>query len=177
MKREIIIAGFGGQGVMSIGKSLVEAGLQEGLEVSWVPSYGPEMRGGTANCSVILSESTIGSPIVYNPTELIAMNGPSLVKFRADVVPGGIVFLNSDTVQESVEREDVKVIQVPCDSIAAELGNPKVANMVMLGAYIAATKALDPETLRDMIRHMFSGRKEKLIPLNMEALDRGMACV
>jgi len=177
MKREIVIAGFGGQGVMSIGKSLVEAGLQEGLEVSWVPSYGPEMRGGTANCSVILSPNTIGSPIVYNPTELIAMNGPSLVKFRADVVPGGIVFLNSDTVSESVERDDVKVIRVPCDSIAAELGNPKVANMVMLGAYIAATKALNPETLRDMIRHMFAGRKEKLIPLNMEALDRGMACV
>lgn len=177
MKREIIIAGFGGQGVMSIGKSLVEAGLQEGLEVSWVPSYGPEMRGGTANCSVILSENTIGSPIVYNPTELIAMNGPSLVKFRDDVVPGGTVFVNSDTVKEAVEREDVKVVRVPCDTIAIQLGNPKVSNMVMLGAYIAATKALEPETLREMIRHMFSGPKEKLIPLNMEALDRGMACV
>ena len=95
MKKEIVIAGFGGQGVMSIGKSLVEAGLEEGLEVSWVPSYGPEMRGGTANCSVIMSDEPVGSPIVYHPTELIAMNGPSLKKFEDEVVPGGTVFLNS----------------------------------------------------------------------------------
>lgn len=176
MKREIIIAGFGGQGVMSIGKSLVEAGLQEGLEVSWVPSYGPEMRGGTANCSVILSPDPIGSPIVCSPTELIAMNGPSLTKFKGDVVPGGIIFLNSDAVKTPVEREDVKVVRVPCDTIAGELGNGKVSNMVMLGAYIAATRALDPETLRTMIRHMFTGPKAKLVPLNMEALARGLAC-
>lgn len=177
MKKEIIIAGFGGQGVMSIGKSLVEAGLEEGLEVSWVPSYGPEMRGGTANCSVILSSDSIGSPIVSNPTELIAMNTPSLRKFEQDVVPGGTIFLNRSTIKEDVERTDVKVVEVDCDAIARDLGNPKVANMVMLGAYLAATGALEPDTLRDMIRHMFTGPKAKLVPLNMEALDRGMACV
>ena len=99
MKKEIVIAGFGGQGVMSIGKSLVEAGLEEGLEVSWVPSYGPEMRGGTANCSVIMSDEPVGSPIVYHPTELIAMNGPSLKKFEDEVVPGGTVFLNSSIIK------------------------------------------------------------------------------
>lgn len=103
MKKEIVIAGFGGQGVMSIGKSLVEAGLEEGLEVSWVPSYGPEMRGGTANCSVIMSDEPVGSPIVYHPTELIAMNGPSLKKFEDEVVPGGTVFLNSSIIKEKVD--------------------------------------------------------------------------
>ena len=177
MKKEIMIAGFGGQGVMSIGKTLVEAGMAEELEVSWVPSYGPEMRGGTANCSVILSDSTIGSPIIYNPTELIAMNTPSLKKFEGDVVPGGIIFLNSAIIKDPVEREDVKVVQVPCDQIAIELGNPKVANMVMLGAYIAATGALKVETIQGMLSHMFTGLKAKLVPLNMEAMARGAACV
>ena len=177
MKKEIMIAGFGGQGVMSIGKTLVEAGMAEELEVSWVPSYGPEMRGGTANCSVILSDAVIGSPIIYNPTELIAMNAPSLKKFEADVVPGGIIFLNSSIVKVPVERTDMRVIEVPCDQIAAELGNPKVANMVMLGAYIEATKALKTETLKEMLGHMFTGAKAKLVPLNMDALARGAACV
>ena len=156
MKKEIVIAGFGGQGVMSIGKSLVEAGLEEGLEVSWVPSYGPEMRGGTANCSVIMSDEPVGSPIVYHPTELIAMNGPSLKKFEDEVVPGGTVFLNSSIIKEKVDREDLRV---------------------MLGAYIAATGALKADTLREMIRQMFTGPKAKLVDLNMTALARGMECV
>jgi len=172
-----MIAGFGGQGVMSIGKTLVEAGMAEELEVSWVPSYGPEMRGGTANCSVILSDDTIGSPIIYTPTELIAMNTPSLKKFEKDVIPGGIIFLNSSIIKEDVEREDVRVIKVPCDQIAVELGNPKVANMVMLGAYIAATGALKVETIQEMLTHMFTGPKAKLVPLNMEAMARGASCV
>jgi len=161
---------------MSIGKTLVEAGMAEELEVSWVPSYGPEMRGGTANCSVILSDSTIGSPIIYNPTELIAMNTPSLKKFEADVVPGGTIFLNSSIISEPVEREDVRVVRVPCDRIAGELGNPKVANMVMLGAYIAATGALKTQTIQEMLTHMFTGKKAQLVPLNMEAMSRGAAC-
>ena len=176
MKREIIIAGFGGQGVMSIGKTLVEAGMEEGLEVSWVPSYGPEMRGGTANCSVILSPTPVGSPVVANPTELIAMNGPSLAKFEDSVVPGGIIFINGTDIHPTAVPEGVKVINVPCGEIANKLGNPKVANMVMLGAYIAATQALNPETLRTMIHHTFTGAKAKLVPLNLEALEQGMAC-
>ena len=177
MKKEIMIAGFGGQGVMSIGKTLVEAGMVEDLDVSWVPSYGPEMRGGTANCSVILSDAPIGSPVIYNPTELIAMNTPSLKKFESSVVPGGIVFLNSTIVKDEVARDDVKVVRVPCDQIAAELGNSKVANMVMLGAYIAATGALKVDTIQGMLTHMFTGKKAKLVHLNMEALARGAACV
>ena len=176
MKREIIIAGFGGQGVMSVGKTLVEAGMEEGLEVSWVPSYGPEMRGGTANCSVILSPQTIGSPIVSNPTELIAMNEPSLAKFVDSVQPGGFIFLNGMDIHPEKVPEDVKVINVPCGEIAARLGNPKVANMVMLGAYIGATDALKADTLRAMIRLKFTGPKAKLVDLNLNALDEGLSC-
>jgi len=176
MKKEVVLAGFGGQGVMSIGKNLVEAGVEEGLEVSWVPSYGPEMRGGTANCTVILSDERIGAPLVESPTEIVVMNRPSLSKFEPDVVPGGTVFINSSIIHEKVSRSDVKGIYVPCDEIAAELGNPKVSNMVMLGAYIGATKALKIETVEAMIHEIFAGKKAKLIPLNMEALHRGIAC-
>ena len=176
MKREIIIAGFGGQGVMSVGKTLVEAGLEEGLEVSWVPSYGPEMRGGTANCSVILSTDPIGSPVVSDPTELIAMNGPSLAKFEDSVLPGGIIFINGMDIHPGQIQQGVRVINVPCGEIAARLGNPRVANMVMLGAYIGATGALKPDTLKEMIRHKFSGPKAKLVDINLAALDEGIAC-
>ena len=177
MKKEIVIAGFGGQGVMSIGKSLVEAGLEEGLEVSWVPSYGPEMRGGTANCSVIMSDEPVGSPIVYHPTELIAMNGPSLKKFEDEVVPGGTVFLNSSIIKEKVDREDLRVIQVPCDTIANELGNGKVANMVMLGAVLEKTHIVSPDTALSCLRASFGEHKAHLIPVNAEALQKGAEAV
>ncbi len=176
MKKEIIISGFGGQGVMSIGKNLVEAGMAEGFQVTWAPSYGPEMRGGTANCSVVLSDKPVGSPVFSFPTELIAMNGPSIDKFAPTVVSGGLVLVNSSVVSKKVERSDVKALYVPCEGIAYEVGNPKVANMVMLGAYVAATGALKPETIEQMIHEMFTGPKAKLVPLNLEALKRGMAC-
>ena len=176
MKKEIIISGFGGQGVMSIGKNLVEAGMAEGFQVTWAPSYGPEMRGGTANCSVVLSDKPVGSPVFSFPTELIAMNGPSIDKFAPTVVSGGLVLVNSSVVSKKVERSDVKALYVPCEGIAYEVGNPKVANMVMLGAYVAGTGALNPETIEQMIHEMFTGPKAKLVPLNLEALKRGMAC-
>lgn len=177
MKKEIILSGFGGQGIMSMGKNLVEAGVEEGMEATWVPSYGPEMRGGTANCSVILSDERIGSPMVERPSEIIVMNRAALFKFEPDVLPEGIVFVNSSIVKDKVSREDVRAVYVPCDDIAKELGNPKVANMVMLGAYIAATGNLEKKTIENMIHEMFTGRKAKLVPLNLEALDRGMNCV
>lgn len=175
-KREIILSGFGGQGVMSIGKNLAEAGVVEGMEVSWVPSYGPEMRGGTANCTVILSDERIGAPLVEQATEIIVMNRPSLLKFESAVQPGGTVFVNSSIVPDKVQRTDVRAVYVPCDEIAAELGNPKVANMVMLGAYVGATKALQVETIQQMIHEMFTGKKARLVPLNLEALQRGIDC-
>lgn len=177
MKHEVILSGFGGQGVMSIGKNLVEAGVAEDLHASWVPSYGPEMRGGTANCTVILSDERIGSPIVEKPSEIVVMNRAALAKFGPSVEPGGTIFINSSIVPDKVDRTDVTVHYVPCDDIARELGNLKVGNMVMLGAYVAATKILKVETIENMINEMFSGKKAKLIPLNMDALKRGMACV
>ncbi len=177
MKKEIILSGFGGQGIMSIGKNLVEAAVEENLEASWVPSYGPEMRGGTANCTVIISDERIGAPLVERPSEVIAMNRPALAKFESAVTPGGTIFVNSSIVSEKVTRTDITAVYVPCDDIAKELGNVKVSNMVMLGAYIAATKVLKKETIETMITEMFTGRKIKLVPLNMEALNRGMACI
>lgn len=125
MTNEIIISGFGGQGVMAIGKNLAEAGMKENKNVSWLPSYGPEMRGGTANCSVVLSDEPIICPIVLEPTELIAMNLPSLVKFEPTVVKDGVVFVNSSIISDKVQRSDVRAVYVPCLEIANELGNLK----------------------------------------------------
>lgn len=177
MKKEIIISGFGGQGGLAIGKNLAEAGMAEGLNVTWSPSYGPEMRGGTANCSVVLSDKPVGSPVFVHPTELIALNEPSLAKFEAGVLPGGTVFVNCDVVTDKVSREDLKAYYIPCSEIADEIGNGKVSNMVMLGAYVAETGILKPETIEEMIKEMFTGSKAKLVPLNIEAFRRGMACV
>ena len=150
MKKEIIISGFGGQGVMSIGKNIAEAGTEEGMEVTWVPSYGPEMRGGTANCTVILSDQRLGAPITEHPSELIVMNLPALLKFGNEVLANGTIFVNSSVVNEKVNRQDVKVIYVPCNKIAEKLGNPKVSNMVMLGAYVGATGDIKEETIKKM---------------------------
>ena len=177
MKKEIIISGFGGQGGLAIGKNLAEAGMDEGLNVTWAPSYGPEMRGGTANCSVVLSDKPVGSPVFAHPTELIALNEPSLMKFEEGVLPGGTVFVNCDVATDHVQRPDLTAYYIPCSKIADEVGNAKVSNMVMLGAYVAATKVLKPETIEKMIQEMFAGPKAKFIPLNIEAFHRGMACI
>ena len=177
MKKEIIISGFGGQGGLAIGKNLAEAGMAEGLNVTWSPSYGPEMRGGTANCSVVLSDKPVGSPVFAHPTELIALNEPSLEKFEAGVVSGGQGFINSDVVTDKVSRSDLTAYYIPCNTIADEIGNPKVSNMVMLGAYVAGTGILKPETIEQMIQEMFTGAKAKFVPLNIEAFRRGCQCV
>ena len=173
MTREVLIAGFGGQGVLSIGRTLAQAGLQEGYEVTWVPSYGPEMRGGTANCSVVLSNGPIGSPVVTHPGELIAMNDPSIRKFADAVTPGGLVLVNASQTNLKVQREDVQVHYIPIMEEAQKLGNVRVANMVMLGAYIAATQALKMETIRDILAQMFTGDKAPLVALNLQALEVG----
>ena len=177
MKKEIIISGFGGQGALAIAINQAEADMDEGLNVTWAPSYGPEMRGGTANCSVVLSDHPVGSPVFARCTELIALNEPSLIKFEEGVLPGGTVFVNSDVVTDKVSRPDLTAYYIPCAKIAEEVGNPKVGNMVMLGAYVAATKILKPETIEKMIEAMFAGPKAKFIPLNIEAFRRGMACI
>ncbi|MBQ2144211.1 MAG: 2-oxoacid:acceptor oxidoreductase family protein [Oscillospiraceae bacterium] len=172
-----IFAGFGGQGVLLMGQLLAAAAMHEGKHTTWVPSYGPEMRGGTANCSVILSDKEIDSPMVTRPTALIVMNRPSLEKFEDTVVPGGSIFVNSSMIDVKVQRTDVKAYYVPCNELAAELGNNKVANMIMLGAYLGYSKCVDIETVLKALLEKLGERKAKLIPLNREALLKGAACV
>ena len=172
-----IFAGFGGQGVLLMGQLLAAAGMKEGKNTSWIPSYGPEMRGGTANCSVMLSEEEIDSPLVTRPTSLIVMNRPSLEKFEDAVVPGGSIFVNSSMIDIKVNRTDVNAYYVPCTEIATELGNPKVSNMIMLGAYIGKSHCVDIETVLEALLEKLGERKAKLIPLNREALKRGASCI
>lgn len=167
------MAGFGGQGVMSMGKILAEAGLKEGKNVSWLPSYGPEMRGGTANCSVIVSDEPVGAPTVTEATAVVAMNKPSLDKFEKDVIPGGVLLINSSLIEQKSTRDDIKVYYVPANDIATELGTDKIANMVMLGAYLKASDAAKEDTIMEYIAEVFSGKKASVIPLNKEALKRG----
>ena len=177
MTHQIIMAGFGGQGVMSMGIILAQAGLKEGKNVSWLPSYGPEMRGGTANCNVIVSEELVGAPTVTEATAVIAMNKPSMDKFEKDVVPGGKLLVNSSLIDRKSERDDIEVLYIPANDIAAEIGTDKVANMVMLGAYLKATGAAKEETVMEYIAEVFSGKKAAVIPLNKEALKKGAELV
>lgn len=177
MKTEIIAAGFGGQGVMSLGKFIAEAAVSENLDISWVPSYGPEMRGGTANCSVIISSKAIGSPVVSHPSILIALNQQSLKKFEKHVSSEGTIFINSSIIKETVKRKDIYAVYVPCDEIAGGLGNGKVANVVMLGAFAAATGVLKLQTIKDLIVEKYTGAKAKLADINIKALERGAQAI
>ncbi|MEJ2421181.1 MAG: 2-oxoacid:acceptor oxidoreductase family protein [Acidobacteriota bacterium] len=174
MQNDVIIAGFGGQGVMLIGKMLAYAGMQQGKEVSWLPSYGPEMRGGTANCTVVISDQPVGSPVIRTPRALLAMNLPSLDKFEASVRKGGLVLINSSLISRGCKRKDVKVLNVPANEVAVELDNPKGANMVALGAYLGATGAVDLKLMEALVRDTFAA-KPKVIEANIEALRRGYA--
>ncbi len=173
----VILSGFGGQGVMSAGQLLTYAGMIENKEVSWLPSYGPEMRGGAANCAVVVSDEPVGSPIITNDaTAAIVMNLPSL-KFANNVVKDGVVIVNSSLVDEKVTREDVRTFYVPANEIAAEMGNSRVVNMVMLGAYLEVSKAVEVESVLEAFKKVYGPSKEKLVPLNKEALERGAAAV
>ena len=177
MDQQLIIAGFGGQGVLLIGQLLAYSGMLEGKEVSWMPAYGPEMRGGSANCSVVISDQPVGSPKVEDATAVIAMNRPAMEKFESSIVPGGILLMNSSLIDVEPKRTDVKVVKVPVNDIAAELGNTRVGNMVMLGAYSAAAGVFSVDTLIEALRHKLGPAKEKFIPLNRKAIEAGMACV
>ncbi len=177
MKEEIIMAGFGGQGVMSMGKLLAYAGMKEGVEVSWMPSYGPEMRGGTANCTVIVSSSKIPSPLSSKPDTVIAMNLPSLEKFAPRVKSGGTIFLNSSLISSEVKRDDVEIIKVPANQIAGEIGNSKIANMVMLGAYLKKKNIVQMETVKNSLKSVLPERRHDLIPINEKALEQGASLV
>ena len=177
MLDEIIIAGFGGQGVLLMGRLIAQAGMLEGKQVSWMPSYGPEMRGGTANCTVIVSSEEVASPVVSNPSSLIAMNQPSLDKFEPLVEKGGIIIVNQSLISRGVKRDDVEVAEVPANDIANELGNLRVANMVILGSYIAKSKSVKMETIFQSLEEALSRQSQEILALNKEALGRGAKIV
>jgi len=176
MQSDVIIAGFGGQGVMLMGKVLAYAGMREGKEVSWLPSYGPEMRGGTANCTVVISNRPVGSPVVEHPHAVLAMNLPSLDKFEPMLRPGGLLMINSSLIKRGAERDDVNEVLVPANRIANELSNPKGANMVALGAFVASSKVLSMDTVTEVVRETFAA-KPKIVDINIEALKRGRDAV
>ena len=172
--QEVIFAGFGGQGILSMGKFLAYAGLEEDLNVSWFPSYGPEMRGGTSNCSVIVSSDDIGSPLVTDATAIVVMNRPSLDKFEGTVIPGGVLIIDSDLVNRETERTDIDIIRIPAQSAAEEVGSKKIANMVLLGALIEKTKIFPMEAL---LKALKEHGKEQFYDLNKRALEKGATYV
>ncbi len=174
MKNEIIVSGFGGQGVLSIGKMIAEAGNIENLAVSWLPSYGPEMRGGTANCTVVVADSKIGSPLTDRPDILIALNRPSLDKYMPMVRPGGLMIVNQPHSEPTADfRDDIRVVVLDSSQIAMDLGNLIVANVVMFGAFVALSGVVSMDTARQVLKETFTGRKEKLLDLNFQALEAG----
>jgi 2-oxoglutarate ferredoxin oxidoreductase subunit gamma len=172
MQSEVMFAGFGGQGILMSGKILAHAAMEEGYEVAWIPSYGPEMRGGTAYCLVVISDRPIGSPVIRNPMHLVAMNRPSLEKFAPMMKPGGVAIINSSLVPIRAGRDDIDELLVPATGIAKDLGSVKAANVVALAAFVAYSKIVDFDRLRECVKEEFS-HKEKFIPLNMRALDEG----
>ncbi len=170
---QILIAGFGGQGILFAGKFLAYKGLLEDLQVSWLPSYGPEMRGGTANCNVILSDDPVGSPIVTNPDVLIAMNLPSLQKYVNDVVPGGQIYVDSTLIAEKVQRTDVEVYYIPATQMANDAGVPTLANMVMMGHVLQHNPELSFNGTDVTVQKLVPAKKAALVELNMKALEAG----
>lgn len=172
MQTEILIAGFGGQGVLFAGQLLAYAGMENGLEVTWIPSYGPEMRGGTANCTVIISDEEIGSPMVRHPKVLMAFNRPSLDKYESSVAEGGLLVVNSSMVDRSVDRTNIRVVALPANDLAENLGDKRLTNMVMLGAMLANQPVLPVEALEKALENHIPERHRKLLPSNIKALQK-----
>lgn len=179
MKTErIIFAGFGGQGVMSMGQMLAYAGMIENKHVTWCPSYGPEMRGGTANCSVVVSDELVGSPLIsHDATAAVIMNLPSLTKFEKDILPGGVLLINSSLIEKKSERDDIKVAYVEANKIAGDLGNSRAANMVMLGALLSLDNIVSFDSIQQAFIKVFGERKKEFLPGNEKALNAGAESV
>lgn len=174
METNLCVAGFGGQGVMTLGKFLASATCDStDKNVTFFPSYGAEQRGGTANCFVVISDEEIGAPLGDVMDDLIVMNGPSLKKFIKTLKPGGTLFINSSIVPEETGREDIKLVKAPVTQMALEMGNAKVLNVIMLGVYIGYTEVVSPEVVWATIEHKL-GKKPKLLPLNKEAFEKGL---
>lgn len=174
MHEEVIVSGFGGQGALFAGQLLTYTGMDEGYHVSWIPSYGPEMRGGTAHCTVILSDDAIGSPIIREPTVCIVMNPPSLDKYEPLVKSGGLLVVNSTLVRRKAQRDDIEVVYVPANELAAELGNVKMANVVLLGAMLGTREILPIESVKRTLDEHIPERRKHIIEPNKRALDRGV---
>jgi 2-oxoglutarate ferredoxin oxidoreductase subunit gamma len=173
MQQEVIIAGFGGQGVLFAGQLLSYTAMDEGKEVTWIPSYGPEMRGGTANCTVVVSDEEIGSPFVKNPTAVLAMNLPSLDKFEDLVEEGGVLVVNTSMVDRPVKREDITVVSLPANDIAESLGSKRSVNMVMLGALLANMNLLSLDAVETALEAHLPKRHQKFLEANKAALRKG----
>lgn len=173
MMNQIILAGFGGQGILSMGHFIAHAGLLDGKNVSWLPSYGPEKRGGTANCHVIVGDEEVGSPIISSASVLIAMNGPSLEKFESLVEPGGIIITDKSLVPVKPTRTDIKLYEIPATEMAYELGNATYAGVIILGKLIALTDIVSTENFEVALRSILKPSKHFMIPEEMKALQRG----
>ena len=173
MTRELLFAGFGGQGLLFSGKVLAYKGLIENKNVSWLPSYGPEMRGGTANCSVILSDDPVGAPIIANPDVLVAMNLPSLDKYESKVKPGGMIFVDSSLIERKVERDDVEVYYIPATKLAGENGAPTLANMILMGKLLQVLGEYDEEYVKKALGKCISARHADLLDLNLKCMEIG----
>ena len=171
----LIISGFGGQGVLSAGKLVATAGLIEDKEVSWLPSYGPEMRGGTANCSVIISDELIGSPLLNDCNALIALNLPSLEKFEPFVKNGGMIIIDSSLIHAKAKREDIEFLAIPASEIASDMGNMTFAGIVLLGALSHKSGSFTRDSFEEALREVLPSKHHHLIPQEMEAFDKGMA--
>lgn len=172
MQTEVIMSGFGGQGLMMIGKLLAWAGLEEGKDVTWLPSYGPEMRGGTANCTVVIADKPIGSPLVSSPKAAVVMNQPSLEKFAPMLRRDGVLVINSTMIPVNSDRTDLRSFRIKADDLAQELGSRRSANLVMLGAYIGLEEVVSPETLIKAIKKTFAEKKQ-FIDVNCKTFMKG----
>ncbi len=176
MEIGVIFAGFGGQGILLAGKVLAQAAMERGFEVTWLPSYGPEMRGGTANCTVVVADEPVGSPIVDRPQVLVAMNGPSLERFGPRVAPGGVIIFNSSLVAAPPNRRDVRILPLPMNEIAQELGEARAANMVGLGAVVKVLGLFPLEAVTEaMAKELGARGRERLLAVNRQALLRGFS--
>lgn len=170
---KIIVSGFGGQGVMGIGQMLTYAGMYDNKEVSWLPSYGPEMRGGAANCSVILSDEPIGAPNIAEATSVIVMNEPSLDKFESYVEKDGELFINSSLIPRGAERDDIKEFLLPVNDLVKEYGNPRALNMIMIGAFNEVTKVVSQDSLEKAVAELYGKKRPEMIEVNLKAMKFG----
>ena len=173
MREEIIFAGFGGQGIMFMGKAIAYAAMNEGKFVTWIPSYGAEVRGGTAHSMVIVSDSLIASPVVRQPSICVVMNKPSFDKFEGKVKEKGLLVINSSLVESQTKRKDIDVLKVPATDMAFKLGNPRVSNMIILGALLAAKDLLNPESLVESLAELIPKSRKDLLSINKEAISQG----